>query len=360
MFRQLHIHNFQSHKHAEIEFSPGVNVIVGQSGSGKTAILRALRWAIYNEPSGTSFQSHFRTKDDQETYVCLEDEGGQWVTRARSNTLNVYQLDEEEFKAGTSVPAPIQDSLNINDLNFLDQMDKPFLLSDSPAEVGRILNKIVHLDQIDITSTNISREILSTKKLINLTAEKNIEIENQIKDFYDIDSAQKDLERCEEIISSIDTLHKNRMSIKSFISEVRRIRSEKASYKVPENIFSMIEVGLKKARTLVDLEQSRQNLSEIIKEMRLVQKQKKELFSIPGAIVMVDDAMEKTAEMKSSLNKTNELKKIMSSIRNLEERVDVLKKEKADLEKEFNAIFPDRCPLCNSEKPNENKKNKQR
>ncbi|MFR9297315.1 MAG: AAA family ATPase, partial [Aedoeadaptatus pacaensis] len=36
--------NFQSHVYSELSLSRGVNVIVGPSDSGKTAIMRALRW----------------------------------------------------------------------------------------------------------------------------------------------------------------------------------------------------------------------------------------------------------------------------------------------------------------------------
>ena len=59
MISQLTLRNFQSHKASRLRFHPGVNVITGPSDSGKTALLRALLWAVRNRPSGDAFRSHW-------------------------------------------------------------------------------------------------------------------------------------------------------------------------------------------------------------------------------------------------------------------------------------------------------------
>ena len=53
--RRLVIDNFQSHEHTEVEFGSGLNVVVGPSDFGKSALVRALRWVLYNEPRGANF-----------------------------------------------------------------------------------------------------------------------------------------------------------------------------------------------------------------------------------------------------------------------------------------------------------------
>lgn len=52
---RIEIVNFQSHSYTDLYLSDGVNVIVGPSDSGKTAIIRAIKWVLFNEPSGSSF-----------------------------------------------------------------------------------------------------------------------------------------------------------------------------------------------------------------------------------------------------------------------------------------------------------------
>jgi exonuclease SbcC len=52
MITQLNITNFQSHVKSVLKLSPGINVICGPSDSGKSAIIRGLRWVIENQPTG--------------------------------------------------------------------------------------------------------------------------------------------------------------------------------------------------------------------------------------------------------------------------------------------------------------------
>ncbi len=51
----VRLENFQSHLDTYIELDKGLNVLVGQSDSGKTAILRGVRWVLFNQPRGTDF-----------------------------------------------------------------------------------------------------------------------------------------------------------------------------------------------------------------------------------------------------------------------------------------------------------------
>ena len=53
MIKSVELKNFQSHNQSRLEFCDGVNIIVGASDSGKSAILRGLFWVLYNNPNGT-------------------------------------------------------------------------------------------------------------------------------------------------------------------------------------------------------------------------------------------------------------------------------------------------------------------
>ena len=101
MIKKLHIRNFQSHKDSRLIFSDGVNVIVGNSDSGKSAILRALNWVITNRPSGDSYISNWGGP----TYVIVETEEGT-VIRERGKRIAIL-LMELLIKYGTIVQNPI-------------------------------------------------------------------------------------------------------------------------------------------------------------------------------------------------------------------------------------------------------------
>ena len=56
--KSLELKNFQSHKNLKIDFSPNVTSIIGPSDVGKSAIIRALRWIVFNRPAGDAFIQH--------------------------------------------------------------------------------------------------------------------------------------------------------------------------------------------------------------------------------------------------------------------------------------------------------------
>jgi exonuclease SbcC len=52
MLRRLEMRGFEGYREAEIEFSPGLNLITGRNSSGKTTILEAILSALYGEVPG--------------------------------------------------------------------------------------------------------------------------------------------------------------------------------------------------------------------------------------------------------------------------------------------------------------------
>ncbi|OZV12957.1 hypothetical protein CIW83_07040 [Tissierella sp. P1] len=114
------LENFQSHKSSIIEFDDQLNVIVGPSDSGKTAILRGIRWALYNEPSG----DYFIREGTSECSVTVIFNDGTKIKRYRNKSKNIYFLydsnnNETKFEGfGTSVPQEIIDETGIKKITI--------------------------------------------------------------------------------------------------------------------------------------------------------------------------------------------------------------------------------------------------
>ena len=113
--------NFQSHKYSVIEFDRGLNVIVGPSDTGKSSIIRAIKWALYNEPSG----DYFIRKGETDVEVSLLFSDGTKIKRYRSRSKNQYILYDklgEEIKYegfGLGVPEEIIEKIGIEKI-YLD------------------------------------------------------------------------------------------------------------------------------------------------------------------------------------------------------------------------------------------------
>ena len=91
MLKRIRIKNFQKHDKLDIEFSPNVTTIVGSSDSGKSAIVRALRWACLNKPNGNSF-----IRNGQKSVKVRVEVDDSKITRTKGSA-NTYELDGETF-----------------------------------------------------------------------------------------------------------------------------------------------------------------------------------------------------------------------------------------------------------------------
>lgn len=147
------IRNFQSHKETQIELSSTVNSLEGVSDSGKSAVLRAMLWALTNKPDGTAFASCWakNKKGEIQAPVSVSIDN---ITRIRSKEFNGYIRygvnGEERYEAlKGAVPVEIERAVNIGAVNIQRQMDPPFLLSSTPGEAARYLNSLVGLEEID-------------------------------------------------------------------------------------------------------------------------------------------------------------------------------------------------------------------
>ena len=207
------LENFQSHKYSVLEFDDQLNVILGPSDSGKTAILRGIRWALYNEPSG----DYFIREGESECSVTVVFNDGTKIKRYRSKSKNIYLLydidnNETKFEGfGTSVPYEIIEKTGIKKIlldsdlskaiNLSDQLEGAFLLSEKTSTRASSIGRLVGVNIIDDAlreTLRDNRNLSSTKRNV----EDNI---NQLEDElleYDY------LERLNDTITHLDSIKK--------------------------------------------------------------------------------------------------------------------------------------------------------
>lgn len=194
MIKQLSIFNFQSHKDSHLEFTDGVNVIVGASDSGKSAIIRALKWLVWNRPSGEALRSSWGGKTEIELFT-----DDAHVVRSKDKE-ELYVLGDQHFKAfRTDVPKEIQDALNMTEINLQQQLDQPFLLSLSAGQVAEHFNHIAKLDQIDRGLSNINktiRELEADRKYKQSDIEEK---EKQVLQFGHLERFEAEIEVLEDL-----------------------------------------------------------------------------------------------------------------------------------------------------------------
>ncbi|HZH92594.1 MAG TPA: AAA family ATPase, partial [Tissierellaceae bacterium] len=171
--KKIILENFQSHKNTEMEFGPDLNVIVGPSDSGKSAIIRGLKWVMYNEPSG----DFFIREGEKECRVTLELSDGTLLQRYRTKSKNGYKLidnsgNENIYEGiGLTVPQEIIDVTGIrkikldtdseNAINLGEQLEGAFLLTEKASTRANAIGRLVGVDIVDDALRDVLRDIRS-------------------------------------------------------------------------------------------------------------------------------------------------------------------------------------------------------
>ncbi len=343
MIKTASIKNLQSHKNSILEFDKGLNVIIGKTDSGKTAIMRALRLVIENRPTGDGFRSNW----GGDTSVVIETFEGSEISRIKTKNKNSYELDGMEFLAfGQNIPEEITKALNMDDVNLQQQMEGVFLLSKSPGDIASYFNKIGKLDKIDSSIQFIQKSINTTNQSIK-NSEFNVKTYNEkLENFVNLEVFETDLQKVEDVLAQYNTIKFNISSLSNLISLINNntLKQNKQSILISheECINELIELMKKKNEEIVEKDKLK-NLSlkiyylgkDINKAENLV------LLETP-----VNDLLKLLQESENAQRELTKLNKLYTSVTNNEKVQERSLKQLKKLEKEFEDKFPDVCPLC--------------
>ena len=141
---ELDLQNFQSISEARLEFEQGINLIVGQSNSGKSATLRAVKTAVLN-PSG----AHRFVKQGTDNASVGINYRGNDITWARNKKESKYTVNKEDYiKVGNSNLFKLLDNSGFvvddknNLMNIESELELPFPFDRSSAELFKLFENI--------------------------------------------------------------------------------------------------------------------------------------------------------------------------------------------------------------------------
>lgn len=271
--KKVILKNFQSHEYTEIELVKGINAIIGPSDSGKTAIIRGIRWALYNEPSGDSFRRH-QTK---ETEVKLEFSDGFSLLRGRKSTTNYYKISEEDgeeayYEAfGNTLPPEIEEHLGIRqvslaknlkeELNISRQLDPPFLLGESPRVKAEAIGRLSGAYIADLALEKLSKELRDQQREIRNEEREIQEAEDSLKNYEHLIEEEKILKTIDKLFVKIEEREILLGKVSEFSKKLEKVHLQR---KKEEQV-------LEKTKNLEKIENIYEDLSRKLEKMNQFQ-----------------------------------------------------------------------------------------
>lgn len=375
MLEKLLIQNFQAHAKTSIEFDPNITCIVGPSDSGKSAIIRALRWVCMNSQpkKGTSF-INWSAKGC--TVKLLVD--GRKITRKRNKneTVNEYWLDKESYKSfGRDVPDPISNFLNIDEISWQGQHDSPYWFNATAGEVSRQLNAIVDLSIIDSTLSAVARTVSKSATKLEIAEEAEKKAKSNFAALEWVPEYVKEVE-------VLKTLEKIATSKRAGVSCISVLYNDAKKHHITKERYSaVVECGKITVSKGHEALQTRKNLAAI-KDLIVITKRVLHIIKadVPDISVMQKAVKEHRESrdrsiilrklitdvkrfrglakkeipdivlMEKLILKHKKLKNDSRSICTIINSIQKLKKEISDQEKEIESIkkeMPKVCPTCN-------------
>lgn len=337
-FLKIEITNFQKWKHLNIDFTDGVNCIIAPTDSGKSAIIRAILWVVFNKNYKNIRHKDKNNNVSDETSVKLTIENNSEiyvVERYISDKVSCYKLNGEEFKAlNKKVPEKIQQLFSMSDINVQTQFEPPFLITSTSGDVSKLINEMIGLEEMDEMSQKVNTDV---KECINEEKEleaNKIAIEKQMDSF--------------AVLSDFESVYKNASIIynKLFESDQKHSKINLNTNRIKIINTDLAEVNSKlKSENMVDI--LKENYDKFtyndkqIKELRNITKMlERKNIEVPDTTIVYEkyDKLNKISETLNSITLlTSKIVKLSETMRKCTESLN-------NFEKELDSVKV--CPTC--------------
>ncbi|MCJ7450371.1 MAG: AAA family ATPase [Candidatus Nanohaloarchaeota archaeon QJJ-9] len=398
MIERVRIRNWKSHKESELEFDNGVNVLVGEMGSGKSSILEAIVFGLFGKTSAIKERKiglddlirrspnkakeasvEVKFKADEKSYRVKR------VVKRDKGTTEAKLYRKDELLAGPQTREVTEKVVKLLDLDFdlftqvvySEQNKLDFFLNLPPRKRKDRIDQLLNMDRFEKARSNavtlsnrIKDRYRDKKKTVNelkedFDQEKYEELEEDIK------SLERKLENIEEkrgrgkdekqeLEDMIEELEdkkdkhekheRKRTKFKTRIEDLGKKLSELEDEislcleeLSSEKIEEMLETEV--SEKLDQLEESKEEIQELEKNISRLKERKKRL----------DEAVEELSEKKEKAEKLGEVEEKVDEItEKVEERKEKRSEANADLGNIEDAIkelsqASEECPTCGKE-----------
>ncbi|MFB4211194.1 AAA family ATPase [Shouchella sp. JSM 1781072] len=271
----VRLENFQSHLDTKIEFSNGLNVVVGQSDSGKTAVLRGVRWALFNQPRGTDF---LKVGADF-VRVTLVLANGATIVRERTSSKNRYIIKKEEEEDlvlegfGSIVPEEVMNAHQMRpfridadhewQLQVSQQLEGPFLLEQTGSIRAKTIGRMSGAHYLDMAIRDTSKDVSQLSQRVKWKENELDEATKALEPYKPLNDAKKALDQGFSLLADVKKQQQRVQALKQRKEQVSQLNAQEQRLKQSLETVKALDTWELLYQTLQQLVLKRQQLRSV-------------------------------------------------------------------------------------------------
>jgi len=251
--------NLKSWEDLQLDFVPGINMLIGHTRAGKTNMYRGVKIINENKPSGLNYVSKWAVEKNKKGDIKIVD-NFRFVLTLDNGTIerfrgpggakeNLYIIDDKPLKAvgAGKPPEEVTNLLNMNEVNFGSQHGDPFLLrpdGTGGAEASRFLNGLIDFTDADdaIAKCDTLKRAAETeqKRLTSNLAEMKAKLD-KFKNLEELQELVEDATDLEQNISELNDSLNALVGLKTRMQELNTKKSNLPNIIKIETLLCIIE-----------------------------------------------------------------------------------------------------------------------
>lgn len=303
---KLHIENFQAISDIDIDFVKGINIIVGQSNSGKTSVLRAID-TLVNNGSGSA---EFIKRGTKHTSVEM-DYNGNNIKWSRTPKEIEYSINGEKFlKVGsTDLFKLLPENGFVRDpqgefSNLEDEWTLPFPFYKNGSEIFKLFENIFSVSD-SAKILKCMKESEDENKRALKYSEKEIEHVNLKIDSIRKLNIKESVEKLKEYKNNLTYVNNELGELYETRNQLYRLRNKLAE---AEQIPSSIDIDLQnELDNYTELKEELYKINQLQLEYNNISKLPKDKIDTS----IISESINSVIEVKGDLDKLREFKRVL-------------------------------------------------
>jgi len=332
MIKRLFIKDFAIINELELPINDGLTIITGETGAGKSIILKSLGIALGSKADKVDV----RSGQDKSVIEAEVDESGNSVYRRLISKagrirsfINEEPISEADYRLATKVFADFhgqnEQQFIMNPKTHIDFLDRFCGLEDKVLEIESCYNDYIMIDQQITDLKELSENALSKKELIEFQLNEIDSIDPKVDEDIALSKQFKRLNNVDELISTLKNLnqslteneHSIYRQLSSAISDLDKISNYDDSIKSYVEIIKQSSVAIQDASSgLLNYADGVDNDSSLILEVE------ERLHSIERLKRKYGGSIESVHEY------LNEALDELSELSNVDKKIDSLNEER--------------------------------